>query len=65
MEVNSVDNEFQDENEDDDEAADALIEEELFDAVLPLETEEDVSLEVDAADMWDMIYGSEVEEDFD
>ncbi|KAG9081845.1 hypothetical protein FRC06_005366 [Ceratobasidium sp. 370] len=65
MEVNWADNELGDENEVGDEAEGTAIEEELFNAVLPLETEDDVTLEVDAVDIWDMIYGSEVEEDFD
>ncbi|KAG9123824.1 hypothetical protein FRC07_013844 [Ceratobasidium sp. 392] len=68
MEVDWADNELEDAAESEDignEAEDTPNEEELFDAMLPLENEEDVSLEVDAADIWDMIYGSDVEDDFD
>ncbi|QRV85641.1 hypothetical protein RhiJN_27689 [Ceratobasidium sp. AG-Ba] len=65
VDMELLDDELKDETEHSDGGEHASIEEELFDAVLPLDTENDVSLEVDVTDVWDMIYGLELNEDFD
>ncbi|KAG8773163.1 hypothetical protein FRC12_002692 [Ceratobasidium sp. 428] len=62
MEVDWSDSDPEDKSEDGDETEGVLNEEEELDEILPLENEEDVSLEVDAIDAWNMIHGLETEE---
>ncbi|QRV82401.1 hypothetical protein RhiJN_10416 [Ceratobasidium sp. AG-Ba] len=63
MEVDWENNELHGGSDESEDGQDVLAEEELLDARLPLENEEDVSLDVDMVDVWDMIYESEVNED--
>ncbi|KAG8706259.1 hypothetical protein FRC09_002499 [Ceratobasidium sp. 395] len=62
MDVDWADSDSEGKSEDGDEAETTLNEEEALESLLPLENEEDVSLEVDAVDAWNMVHGLETEE---